>query len=231
MASTLITGANRGLGLEFARQYLADGWQVFAACRHPSAASDLGSLANGSGGRLQVLAADVTDASSIRAAATELRGKPIDLLLNNAGIGGPRGQTLGNTDYERWARILDVNTLGPMRVAEAFLDNVAKSERKLIVTITSGMGSIGDNTSGSAYAYRSSKAAVNMTMRSLAIDLAPRGITCVVINPGWVQTDMGGPNASLTAAESVAAMRRLIDKLAPAQSGKFFNYDGREYAW
>ena len=230
MPSTLITGANRGLGLEFAKQYLADNWQVFAACRDPSSASDLRRIADGSG-KLQVLSMDVSDLANVRAAAVELKGKPIDLLLNNAGIGGPRGQTIGNIDYETWARVLDVNTLGPIRGAEAFVDNVAQSERKLIVTITSGMGSIGDNTSGGAFAYRSSKAAVNMVMRSLAIDLAPRGITCVVVNPGWVQTDMGGQHARLTAADSVAAMRRLIDRLGPAQSGKFFNYDGREYAW
>ena len=231
MPSTLITGANRGLGLEFAKQYLADNWQVYAACRDPSSASELRRLADGSRGKLQVLSMDVSDLAKVRAAAVELKGKPIDLLLNNAGIGGPRGQTIGNIDYETWARVLDVNTLGPMRVSEAFVDNVARSDRKLIVTITSGMGSISDNSSGGAFAYRTSKAAVNMVMRSLAVDLAPRGITCVVINPGWVRTDMGGPNARLTAAESVTAMRRLIDKLGPAQSGKFFNHDGREYAW
>jgi NAD(P)-dependent dehydrogenase (short-subunit alcohol dehydrogenase family) len=231
MPSILITGANRGLGLEFARQYLADGWQVYTACRDPSSASELRRMADRSGSKLHVLPMDVSNLASTRAAAAELNGKPIDLLLNNAGVGGPRGQTIGNIDYETWARVLDVNTLGPMRVAEAFVNNVAHSERKLIVTITSGMGSITDNISGGAFAYRSSKAAVNMVMRSLAIDLAPRGITCVVINPGWVQTDMGGPHARLTAGESVAAMRRLIDKLGPAQSGKFFNYDGREYAW
>jgi len=231
MPSTLITGANRGLGLEFAKQYLADNWQAYAACRDPSSASELRRLADGSRGKLQVLSMDVSDLAKVRAAAVELKGKPIDLLLNNAGIGGPRGQTIGNIDYETWARVLDVNTLGPMRVSEAFVDNVARSDRKLIVTITSGMGSISDNSSGGAFAYRTSKAAVNMVMRSLAVDLAPRGITCVVINPGWVRTDMGGANARLTAAESVTAMRRLIDKLGPAQSGKFFNHDGREYAW
>ena len=230
MSNTLITGANRGLGFEFARQYLADGWQVYAAYRDPRSASELRRLAD-KGGRLHVLRLDVTDVASVRAAAVELQGEPIDLLLNNAGIGGPRGQTIGNIDYETWARVLDVNTLGPMRVAEVFVDNVEHSKRKLIVTVTSGMGSIGDNTSGGAFAYRSSKAAVNMVMRSLAIDLAPRGITCVVINPGWVQTDMGGQHARLTAADSVAAMRHLIDKLGPTQSGKFFNYDGREFAW
>jgi NAD(P)-dependent dehydrogenase (short-subunit alcohol dehydrogenase family) len=231
MPSTLITGANRGLGLEFAKQYLADNWKVYAACRDPSSASELRRLADGSRGKLLVLSVDVSDLANVRAAAVELKGRPIDLLLNNAGIGGPRGQTIGNIDYETWARVLDVNTLGPMRVSEAFVDNVARSDRKLIVTITSGMGSISDNSSGGAFAYRTSKAAVNMVMRSLAVDLAPRGITCVVINPGWVRTDMGGPNARLTAAESVTAMRRLIDKLGPAQSGKFFNHDGREYAW
>jgi NAD(P)-dependent dehydrogenase (short-subunit alcohol dehydrogenase family) len=231
MRSTLITGANRGLGLEFARQYLADGWQVYAACRDPDSASELRRLADASDAKLQILALDVTDPASVQAAAAELEGQTIDLLLNNAGIGGPRGQTIGNIDYEAWAKVLDVNTMGPLRVSEAFVDHVAQSERKLIVTITSGMGSLADNTSGGAYAYRSSKAAVNMVMRSLAIDLAPRGITCVVINPGWVRTDMGGPQATLTPAESVTQLRRLIETLEPAQSGKFFNYDGREYAW
>jgi NAD(P)-dependent dehydrogenase (short-subunit alcohol dehydrogenase family) len=190
MPSTLISGANRGIGLEFARQYLADKWQVYASCRDPRSASELRRMADGSGGKLQVLSMDVGDLASVKAAALELQGKPIDLILNNAGIGGPRGQTIGNIDYETWRHVLDVNTLGPMRVAEAFVDNVAQSERKLIVTITSGMGSIGDNASGGAFAYRSSKAAVNMVMRSLAIDLAPRGITCVVMNPGsWVGTN------------------------------------------
>jgi NAD(P)-dependent dehydrogenase (short-subunit alcohol dehydrogenase family) len=231
MPSALITGANRGLGLEFARQYLDDGWQVYAACRDPKSASELRRLADASDHKLRTIALDVTDSTSVKAAAAELEGRAIDVLINNAGVGGPRGQSIGNIEYETWARVLDVNTLGPMRVAEAFVDNVARSERKLIVTITSGMGSIADNTSGGAFAYRSSKAAVNMVMRSLAIDLAPRGITCVVVNPGWVQTDMGGPHATLAATDSVTRLRRLIDSLGSAQSGKFFNYDGREYAW
>jgi NAD(P)-dependent dehydrogenase (short-subunit alcohol dehydrogenase family) len=177
------------------------------------------------------MALDVTDLASVKAAAAELDGQAIDLLLNNAGVKGARGQTIGNIDYEAWAKVLDINTMGPMRVSEAFVDQVACSERKLIVTLTSGMGSLADNTSGGSIAYRSSKAAVNMVMRSLAIDLASRGITCVVVNPGWVQTDMGGANTTLTPAESVTALRRLIETLGPAQSGKFFNYDGREYAW
>ena len=211
MPSTLITGANRGIGFEFARQYLADGWQVYAACRDPDSASELRRLADPSDHKLRIIALDVTDPTSVKAAAAELEGKAIDVLVNNAGVGGPRGQSIGNIDYETWARVLDVNTLGPMRIAEAFVDNVAQSERKLMVTLTSGMGSIADNTSGGAFAYRSSKAAVNMVMRSLAIDLAPRGITCVVVNPGWVRTDMGGPHGNLTPAESVTMIRRLIE--------------------
>jgi NAD(P)-dependent dehydrogenase (short-subunit alcohol dehydrogenase family) len=181
--------------------------------------------------KLRIIALDVTDPSSIKAAAAELDGQAIDLLLNNAGVMGARGKTIGSIDYDASAKVLDANTMGPMRVSEAFVHHVARSERKLIVTLTSGMGSLADNTSGGAYAYRSSKAAVNMVMRSLAIDLAPRGIACVVINPGWVLTDMGGPHATLTTAESVKKLRRLIETLGPGQSGKFLNHDGREYAW
>ena len=173
----------------------------------------------------------ITSQYLLKAAVAKLQGQAVGLLLNNAGVGGARGQTIGNIDYAAWAKVLDVNTMGPMRVSEAFLDHVARSDRKLIVTVTSGMGSIADNSSGGSIAYRSSKAAVNMVVRSLAIDLAPRNITCVVVNPGWVQTEMGGPHATLTPAESVTRLRRLIDTLGPAQSGKFFNHDGREYAW
>ena len=231
MPSVLITGANRGLGLEFACQYLGDGWQVYAACRNPASASELRRLAGNSDDKLQILAMDVTDTASIQAAATELDGEAIDLLLNNAGVIGPRGQAIGNIDYDAWKEVLDVNTMGPMRVSEGFVEHVARSDRKLIVTLTSGMGSIADNTSGGSIVYRSSKAAVNMVMRSLAIELAPRGITCVVVNPGWVRTDMGGPNATLQPSESISALRCLIATLGPEQSGKFFNHTGREYPW
>ena len=231
MPSTLITGANRELGLEFARQYAAEGWKVYAACRDPRSASELRRLADTSDHKIRVIGLDVTDLASVKSAAAKLDGQAIDLLLNNAGIGGARGQTVGNIDYKEWAKVLDVNTIGPMRVSEAFVDHLARSKRKLIVTLTSGMGSIADNTSGGSFAYRTSKAAVNMVTRSLAIDLAPLGITCVVVNPGWVLTDMGGPHATMTPAESVKRLRDLIETLGPAQSGKFFNHDGHEYPW
>ena len=231
MPTTLVTGANRGLGLEFARQYAAEGWQVFAACRDPNAAKDLERIAAESGGRVRVLEIDVTDAASLRAAAVGLKGEAIDLLLNNAGVGGPSGQRIGGLDYAAWTHVFDVNTLGPMRVVEAFLENVAKSRLKQVVTITSGMGSLEDNTSGGSYAYRSSKAAVNMVMKSLSLDLAPRGITCVVVNPGWVRTDMGGSRGTLSPAESIKALRSVIASLKPEDSGKFLNYTGKPYPW
>jgi len=231
MPTVVVTGANRGLGLEFARQYAAAGWQVIATCRAPDAATELQKLAAESGGRVRVLGMNVTDPKSVRSAAAALKGEAIDLLLNNAGVGGPPGQQLGNLDYDAWARVLDTNTLGPMRVVEALRENVAQSKLKRIVTITSAMGSIEDNASGGRYAYRSSKAAVNMVMKSLSIDLAPRGITCVVVHPGWVRTDMGGPDGKITPAESVRALRSLIDAIKPEDSGKFFNYDGKPYPW
>jgi NAD(P)-dependent dehydrogenase (short-subunit alcohol dehydrogenase family) len=228
MPSVLITGANRGLGLEFARQYEADNWQVFATCRHPESATNLQELAKA--GKLKIIELDVTDDSTIKEAARQIQ-EPIDILINNAGIAGPPDQRSGKVDYAAWREVLDVNTMGPLRVTEAFIPQLAGSERKLVVTITSGMGSIGDNSSGGSTPYRSSKAAVNMVMRTVAIDLANHGIVSVLINPGWVKTDMGGPNAPLATKESVGAIRRLISTFGPALSGRFFNHDGREYPW
>jgi len=227
----LITGANRGLGFEFARQYVTDGWRVFAACRNPPTASELRRLAQARRSRLTVLAMYVTDAPSVKKAAAQLKDAALDVHINSAGIAGVPGQKTSNIDYESWSQVLNANTMGPLRVLESFGDHIARSEQKLVVTITSGMGSLADNNSGGSIAYRSSKAAVNMVMRSAAVDLAPRGITCVLVNPGWVRTDMGGPKAPLSPQESVTDMRRLIETLGPDQSGKFYNYDGREYPW
>ena len=231
MPAVLITGTNRGIGLEFARKYAADGWDVFATCRNPKAAKELASLAKSSGGRLTVLDMDVTHGESVRSAAQQLGNEAIDVLINNAGISGVSGQNTGHIDYENWARVLDVNTMGPLRVIEVFVDHIARSERRLIVTITSGMGSITDNTSGGSIAYRTSKAAVNMAVRSVAAELTPRGVTCVVVSPGWVKTRMGGAGAPLSVQDSVAAMRRLFDRLRPSDSGKFFSYDGGKHSW
>lgn len=231
MPAVLITGASRGLGYEFASQYLADGWRVFASCRDPANAGKLQSLAQDPRDTLRIFGLDVTSADSVRDAAAELKDVVIDVLINNAGIAGKQGQTAGNVDYDNWAHVLDVNAMGPMRVTEAFAEHIARSARKLIVTITSAMGSLADNMRGGSIAYRTSKAAVNMAMRSAAIDLKPRGISCVLIHPGWVRTDMGGPNATLSPHDSVAAMRKLIETFGANQSGKFYDHDGREYPW
>ena len=153
------------------------------------------------------------------------------MLINCAGIAGPPDQRTGNVDYESWKKVLDVNAMGPLRVTEAFINNLAHGERKMVVTITSGMGSITDNTSGSSIPYRSSKAAVNMVMRTVAVDLARRGISSVVINPGWVKTDMGGPSAPLTANGERKCDETSDRDPRTGQSGKFFNHDGREYPW
>jgi len=231
MPTVLITGANRGLGFEFANQYAAEGWRVFAGCRKPAEAIALRNLAATPPEMVSIIAMDVIDNGSVRNAALTLKDVAIDVLINSAGISGVAGQSTGHVDYASWARVLDVNTMGPLRVVEAFTDNLALSKRRLVVTITSGMGSLADNTSGGSIAYRSSKAAINMVMRSAAIDLAPRRINCVLINPGWVRTDMGGPGATLSPQQSVSAMRRLVETLSSTDSGKFYNWDGREYPW
>ena len=231
MPAVLITGASRGLGFEVAKQYAVEGWRVIACCRKPEDAIALKKLAPSARDMVSVVAMDVADNDTVRNAALTLKDVVVDILINSAGIAGVPQQSTGQIDYASWARVLDVNTMGPLRVLEAFTDNLARSERRLVVTITSGMGSLADNTSGGSIAYRSSKAAVNMVMRSAAIDLAPRGITCVLINPGWVKTDMGGPDATLSPQQSVSAMRRLIETLGPNDSGKFYNYDGRKYPW
>ena len=230
MNTVLVTGANRGIGFELARQYAADGWQVLAACRSPGTAQALQQLARDTPGKLSLVEIEVTDARSIKRAAEADRG-PIDVLINCAGVLGRTEQSTGSIDYDDFRHVLDVNVLGPARMTEAFAGRVAQSSRRTIVTITSGMGSLADNTSGGYVPYRTSKAAVNMVMRCAAIDLAQRGIVCIVINPGWVKTDMGGAGATLTPEKSVTAMRRVIDELGPRDSGKFFNYDGREYPW
>jgi NAD(P)-dependent dehydrogenase (short-subunit alcohol dehydrogenase family) len=230
MPTVLVTSSNRGIGLEFVRQYADAGWRVIAACRDPEGAAELGRIAATSGGRVEPVAMDVTDADSIARAAAASDG-PIDLLINSAGVAGRSGSGPGAVEYRDWARVLEVNLMGPVRVLDAFADRLAVAERPRAVTITSGMGSIADAGSDSSLAYRTSKAAVNMAMRARAFSLKPRGIVVIVMNPGWVRTDMGGPSASKSPAESIAAMRRVIDGLTVEQTGSFLNHDGRPYPW
>jgi len=227
MPTCLITGANRGLGLEFVRQYAADGWKVVAACRRPDEAEAL----RGLDGDITLHALDVTDFARVEALAKTLATLPIDHLVNNAGIYGPRVVPYDHIDFAAWANVFRVDTMSPMKVSAAFLPNVAKSQHKKIITVTSKMGSMADNSSGGSYIYRSAKAALNAAMKSLALDVADKGITVVFLHPGWVRTDMGGPGALIDAFESVAGMRQVVSNLRFEDSGKFFNYDGAEVPW
>jgi len=232
MHTVLITGANRGIGLEFCRQYAAEGWRVLACSRDPDKADALAKLAALYPGLIALHTLDVADHARIERLAQELGGESIDLLINNAGV-YPDSDTLGfgHTDYAEWLQAFRINTMAPLKMAETFAPHLARGKQKVIVAITSKMGSIADNAGGGSYLYRSSKAALNMVVKSLAIDLKPGGITAVVFHPGWVQTDMGGPNAMIPAAQSVSGMRQMIGRLTAADSGKFFGYDGQEILW
>lgn len=230
-ASTiLITGANRGIGLEFVRRFAADDWQVIACCRDPAAAGELQTLAQTASG-IEIYALDVTDYPRMQALAAELAGRPIDILLSNAGIYGPKGVAFGDVDPRSWREVLEVNTIAPLMLAQAFVDSVAASERKLIAVISSKVGSIADNGSGGSYAYRSSKSAVNQVVKSLSIDLADRGISTISLHPGWVLTDMGGPNAEIDTVESVSGLAGILQAAGPAQNGHFIEYNGDPIPW
>ncbi len=228
--TVVITGANRGIGLEFARQYAAEGWRVYATCRQPERAMELSQLAAANPG-LAVHPLDVSNAMQIRAFAAVLGNEPVDLLINNAGTYGPDGVRFGNTDETGWIDNFRTNVIGPMKMMEALADNVAASELRLIASLSSKMGSMADNGSGGAYIYRSGKAALNAVMKSAAIDLAPRGITAVVLHPGWVRTAMGGPNGEIDADTSARCMRELLARVTPDDAGSFFDIDGSIIPW
>jgi NAD(P)-dependent dehydrogenase (short-subunit alcohol dehydrogenase family) len=239
MPTVLITGAGRGLGLEFVRQYAADGWSVLATARDPAGRTELEALTKAAAGRLRVFVLDVLDHASIDALAAQLDGTPIDVLINNAGTMGTQSfagqgmqaQRFGKSDYADWTSTFRVNTLAPMKMAEAFVEHVAASTQKKIVTLSSVIASIGSNNLGGLYAYRSTKTAVNAVMRSMALDLARRGIIAVPLHPGWAATEMGGPNAPLRPQHSVAGLRQVIAGLTKEKSGRFWQYDGKELPW
>lgn len=232
MKTTLITGANRGIGLEFSRQYAADGWNVLACSRHPEKSDALNILAAQYPGQVKVLPLDVADHGQIEELSKALANTSIDLLINNAGIySDTDAKGFGHTDYDEWSKVFRINTMAPLKMAESFAAQLARSSLKTIVTISSLMGSVADNSSGGNYLYRSSKAAVNMVVKSLAIDLKTRGITAVAFHPGWVRTDMGGPNATNTTEQSVSGMRQVTARLTLSDSGKFLDYTGLEIPW
>jgi NAD(P)-dependent dehydrogenase (short-subunit alcohol dehydrogenase family) len=230
--NALITGANRGLGFEFVKQLARQGWHVFACCRNPQNADALNGLALASQGKIEVHTLNVEDCQQIKQLALTLHGQAIDLLINNAGMYPDRASgSFGKTSTTEWMKAFEVNAIAPLKMAEAFVEHVSESQMKTIVIISSKMGSVADNTSGGSYLYRSSKAAVNIVAKSLSVDLRPRGIKVALLHPGWVKTDMGGPNALITAEESVSSIIALISRFGWQDNGKFLAFDGAEIPW
>jgi NAD(P)-dependent dehydrogenase (short-subunit alcohol dehydrogenase family) len=223
VSTVLITGAARGLGLDFVKQYAAKGWRVHACARQPGALKQIE-------GDIEVHKLEVTDYEAVTALAKTLAGEAIDVLLCNAGIAGREATVLGSIDPAVWRQTFEVNALAPLMMAEAFVEHVARSQARKLIAVSSRLGSIALADSG-RYAYRASKTALNMQWKGLSKDLAGKGLICVVLHPGWVQTDMGGQTATLTIEQSVPAMVKVIDGLKPADTGRFINYDGAELPW
>ena len=222
--TVLITGANRGIGLEYARQFAAKGYQVIGTARDPADAKELSEVAD----RVEQL--DVTDPASVAGLAKRLDGNAIDILVNNAGVFDRGDVSLDKVDFQMMERTLAVNALGPLRVVQSLLPNLRKGKRKTIVSMSSQLGSI-ENSNGRWYAYRSSKAALNQLNKTLSAELAAEGFVCVVLHPGWVRTDMGGAGATYSPEESVSGLVAVIEKLGPTDNGRFYDFKGNPIPW
>lgn len=229
MKTILITGANRGLGLEFTRQYAEAGWQVMACCRNPEDATALTQLENHSK-YIRIIKLDVQNHQQIDSLAIELKGKSIDVLIANAGVYGER-YGLGTIDYQHWHTAMEVNVFSALKLAEVFATNLALSQQGVFIAISSLMGSMADNTSGGSYIYRSSKAALNAVMKSLSFDFREQGTGVIIFHPGWVRTDMGGPHGLIDVDESISGMRQVIDDFNMSQTGRFIKYNGMAMPW
>jgi len=226
MKQLLVTGANRGIGLEFTQQYLANGWHVYATYRQQPGTALAGLACD----QLTMLPLDVTEDASILALKEQLSGVELDLIINNAGLFGPRDQSLGTVSRQQWLDVLNVNSVAPLMLAQALHSNLA-AKKGTFAVVSSRMGSIDDNDGGSLYLYRSSKTAVNQVVKSLSIDVKAQGIKVIALHPGWVRTDMGGPNGSIDTQTSVNGIRHVLEHIGPADSGRFINYDGTAIAW
>ncbi|CAM2792716.1 SDR family oxidoreductase [Legionella worsleiensis] len=226
MKTALVTGANKGIGLEFCRQLKARGYYVIGSCRNPSQADKLKQTAD------EVIKLDVTNDHDISSMVKTLNNRPIDLLINNAGTSGEQGVTVGNVSRENFIHVMNVNCISVMKICDALLPNIQASQHKNILAISSRMGSISDNQQGRSYAYRSSKAALNCAMRSFAIDVASTGVHVMLIHPGWVKTDMGGPNSLIDVQASVSGMLEQVDKkMSTSQAEVLHRFDGGSIAW
>jgi NAD(P)-dependent dehydrogenase (short-subunit alcohol dehydrogenase family) len=224
----LITGANRGIGLEYVRQYAEEGWRVIACCRNPDKASALHEVAH-KHANVEICQLEVADFDQIETLGRKLIDQPIHLLINNAGI-YPES-TFRSVDYAKWMDAFKVNTMSSLKLAEVFIPHLVKAGNAKLVAMTSKMGSIDDNTSGGEYLYRTSKTALNMVMKSLSVDLNKYGVSVATLHPGWVKTDMGGPNGLIDAETSVLGLRKVIAQLSLNNSGKFYAFDGKEIPW
>ena len=231
MSTVLVTGANRGLGLEFCRQYAQLGWRVLACSRNPQTAEKLAELGK-QYSTIHIYQLDLENFSAIDHLSSQLANETIDVLINNAGVyGDTKSHSFGNLDFQKWSESLTINTLASVKMAEAFLPQVKCSEKKLIVAISSLMGSITDNSGGGSILYRSSKAALNAAMKSLAIDLKQQDVGVLIFHPGWVRTDMGGPNGLIDVEESITGMREVIAEFRLSLTGDFIKYDGMPMPW
>lgn len=231
MQTILVTGANRGIGLEHVGRFVARGSKVFAAVRNPNDAPELQSLADEAKGQVTIIAYDAADPKAPAAIAAAVGGASIDLLLNNAGIYGGDSQTLQDFSPEAFLQTLSTNTLAPLALTIALLPAIKRSEKRLIANQSSRMGSIGDNGGGGFYAYRASKAALNMVTMSLAQDLKADGVTVIALHPGWVKTRMGGPSAPVAPADSVAGQQALFERVTIKDTGGFFDFSGAVLPW
>ena len=230
--NVLITGSNRGIGLGLVSAYISKGAHVIASCRTPENVKELESLRRSHGDRLKILQLDVTKKKQLVSLDEELGDRKIDILYLNAGVtGGRKAVPFGDLKSQEWGEVLLVNSIAPILVAQRMLPRIRRSGSKTIAILTSQMGSIGNNTSGGSYIYRSSKAALNAGAKSMALDLKGIGVKVILLHPGWVQTDMGGPNAEITVEQSVAGMVTLIERLGIDESGSFFNYRGEILPW
>jgi len=227
MPTVLITGANRGIGLELVHQYSGCGWQVIAAARDIDSAAELNQLAENRD--IDVVALDVVSDQQIDQLRQFLQGRTLDLLIHNAGVYGPKSVAFGELNREAWREVLEVNTISPLMVVQALEQNIKQGGT--VALVSSKVGSIEDNGSGGGYYYRSSKTALNQVVKSLSIDLSGRGLKVLALHPGWVQTRMGGPNALISAEQSSVGLMRVIEKAEMADSGRFFNYDGSSIPW
>jgi NAD(P)-dependent dehydrogenase (short-subunit alcohol dehydrogenase family) len=231
METVLITGANRGIGFELTLQYLRKSSRVIATCRAPESAPLLSELKRSYPDTLQVLPLEVTDEQSVQTLVESLRGTTIDVLINNAGVSGGKQQDIRSMDYAWWAHTLAVNAIAPFRVTVALLDNLRRSRKPRIVTLSSQLGSMLRPTTSGFYAYRSSKAAVNKVMQGLAVDLRSENMIVCPVHPGWVQTEMGGANADISPQESASGLIQMIDRLELSDSGRFLKWNGEEHPW